>query len=528
MACSREFAGAGGVCPHDGNMLVPLPQDPYVGRRIADKYQVLSVLGTGGMGVVYLARHETMQTNVAIKMLRAQFAGDQTSVKRFTQEARAAGRLHHQNVITTYDHGFTPQGQPYIVMDCLQGKSLADEIKRLKGLPVDRVLHIFMQACDALDHAHKQGVIHRDLKPGNIMLINYEDDPDFVKVVDFGVAKIMPMNDQGVESQTLTQAGEVCGSPVYMSPEQCVGQPLDRRADIYSMGIVLFEALTGRLPLIGKNMVETMHKHLNEAPPTFQQVRPDLYIPERVEAVVRKALSKRPEDRQQTMAALRQELNFCVPRPGQNPNLRTIAAAPPEFGTEKKASWVVPAIGAAVGTIIIGGAAAFFLMQKPQTPAAVPSNTIPTPAALTGVPVSNPGTPAAVPVVTPATSTTPATNTAVIPAGTVPGTSSPATSATTSAATTTVKVSQPPVSLPPNSAATSASTKTASVVTPVVTPPKPPAVKKVRIIKKAPPKVAKAPRSTVAASSGSSRPASSSAVEKRFSNLADLLTRRKK
>lgn len=395
-------------------------------------------------------------------------------------------------------------------MDCLQGTSLADEIKRLKGLPVDRVLHIFMQACDALDHAHKQGVIHRDLKPGNIMLINYEDDPDFVKVVDFGVAKIMPMNDQGIESQTLTQAGEVCGSPVYMSPEQCVGQPLDRRADIYSMGIVLFEALTGRLPLIGKNMVETMHKHLNEAPPTFQQVRPDLYIPERVEAVVRKALSKRPEDRQQTMAALRQELNFCVPRPGQNPNLRTIAAAPPEYGTEKKASWVVPAIAAAVGTIVIGGAAAFFLMQKPQTPSTVPSNTVATPAAVSGTPAMNQGTPSAIPV-NPATTTAPVTNTAATPAGTVPVRVTP------TAATSPISQPTTPVtSIPATNTA-----KTASAVTPVVTPPKPPVVKKVRVVKKSPPKVAKAPRPAAPASSGS-------AVEKRFNSLADMLTRRKK
>lgn len=498
MACSREFAGAGGVCPHDGNMLVPLPQDPYVGRRIADKYQVLSVLGTGGMGVVYLARHETMQTNVAIKMLRAQFAGDQTSVKRFTQEARAAGRLHHQNVITTYDHGFTPQGQPYIVMDCLQGISLADEIKRLKGLPVDRVLHIFMQACDALDHAHKQGVIHRDLKPGNIMLINYEDDPDFVKVVDFGVAKIMPMNDQNVESQTLTQAGEVCGSPVYMSPEQCVGQPLDRRADIYSMGIVLFEALTGKLPLIGKNMVETMHKHLNEAPPSFQQVRPDLYIPERVEAVVRKALSKKPEERQQTMALLRQELNFCVPRPGQNPNLRTIAATPEFHSTEKKASWVVPAIGAAVGTIVIGGAAAFFFMQKPQTPV----NATP--------PVSVVTTPSAVQPAT--TVPTPATGTS--PAATNPVSSAPAGTAVTNTApvnvTPTGTAPVIPTTTPPVVPATN-TTKTATASIPAVAtppkPPKPPAVKKVVKVarKTSPPKVAKVsrPKATEGAPSSS-------------------------
>lgn len=387
MACSREFAGSGGVCPHDGNMLVPLPQDPYVGRRIADKYHVISVLGTGGMGVVYLARHETMQCNVAIKMLRAQFVGDQTSVKRFTQEAIAARRLQHPNVITTYDHGFTQQGQPYIVMDCLQGKSLADEIKRTKGLPVERVLHIFMQACDALDHAHKQGVIHRDLKPGNIMLINYEDDPDFVKVVDFGVAKIMPLNDQ--ESQTLTQAGEVCGSPVYMSPEQCVGQSLDRRADIYSMGVVLYEALTGKLPLIGKNMVETMHKHLNEKPPSFQEVRPDLYIPEKVEAVVMKALSKAPDMRQQSMAMLRQELNFCVPRPGQNQSLRSFSSSTSEFQIEKKTNWLVPALSAAAATIVAGGAAFYFMSQKPA-PSNLPPQAVTTPVQTTTPASQNP------------------------------------------------------------------------------------------------------------------------------------------
>lgn len=373
MACSREFAGSSGTCPHDGNLLVPLPQDPYVGRRISEKYQVLSVLGTGGMGVVYLARHETMQCNVAIKMLRAQFAGDQISVKRFTQEAIAARRLTHPNVITTYDHGFTPQGQPYIVMDCLQGVSLAEEIKKLKQISVERVLHIFDQACDALDHAHKQGVIHRDLKPGNLMLINYNGDPDFVKVVDFGVAKVLPMNDEN--AQTLTQTGEVCGSPVYMSPEQCLGQGLDRRADIYSMGIVIYEALVGKVPLMGKSMVETMSKHINELPPPFKTVRPDLYIPERLEQVVMRALAKKPEQRQQSMAMLRQELMMALPKPGQNANLRSVATnvgLPPEVEAKPMPPWVVPAVSAAVASITFTAGVLFFMRpQVSQTPSAV-------------------------------------------------------------------------------------------------------------------------------------------------------------
>lgn len=404
MACSREFSGGGNICPHDGNMLVALPQDPYVGRRIADKYHVLSVLGTGGMGVVYLARHETMQCNVAIKMLRAQFVSDTSSVRRFNHEAIAAGRLTHPNIINTSDFGFTPQGQPYIVMEVLEGKSLADEIKRLKQMSVDRVIHIFSQACDAIEHAHKQGIIHRDLKPGNIMLINFNDDPDFVKVVDFGVAKFLP-GKNSVDMQTLTQAGEVCGSPVYMSPEQCLGQDLDRRADVYSMGVVIYESLTGKLPLLGKNMVETMSKHINETPPAFKDVRPDLYIPDRVEQAVMRALSKNPDGRQPNMAMLKQDLTFAVPHPGQKSSLRNIASVTSTISDPEpieKASWVVPAIAAGVTALVVAGASIFYFGQK-QAGTAVQGTAVPVVRTAAGI------------------------NTAVTPASLAPATVSPAT-----------------------------------------------------------------------------------------------------
>lgn len=321
LECNRQFTGIVAACPHDNSMLVPIAQDPLIGTRLAGKYDIVSVLGTGGMGVVYKGRQDVMDRVVAIKMLQAHHLNDSMSVKRFQQESKATCRLNHPHIITVYDFGISPTGQPYIVMDYLEGKPLSDIIKDEGHVGVDRALKIVRQACDALGHAHKQGVIHRDLKPSNIVLIDREGDKDYVKVVDFGVAKLM---EEGTEGQKLTQMGEVCGSPVYMSPEQCQGLPLDKRSDIYSMGIVLYETLTNRLPILGKTMVETMSKHINDSPPTFQEARPDLYIPERVEQVILRALAKAPEDRQQSMEQLATELEMAVPKPGRSQVLRTV------------------------------------------------------------------------------------------------------------------------------------------------------------------------------------------------------------
>ncbi len=322
LSCSREFTGVVSSCPHDGTVLIPLAQDPLIGTKLADRYQILALVGQGGMGNVYRARHELMERDVAIKMLKAEHISDSASVKRFQQEARAACRLKHPNVITLFDFGVSPSGQPYLVMDYLTGISLSDVIKKDGHVGVDRSIRIFIQACRALEQAHRAGVIHRDLKPGNIMLIETDEEKDFVKVVDFGVAKLIGGGDDA-ESQRLTQTGEVCGSPVYMSPEQCMGQRLGPPSDIYAMGVVLYEALTGRLPLLGKTMVDTMSKHISEMPPSFSDVRPDLYIPERLEAVVFKALKKNPEERHQSMAELERELELAIPKPQKSQAMRT-------------------------------------------------------------------------------------------------------------------------------------------------------------------------------------------------------------
>jgi len=322
LECHRQFTGIVAACTHDGSMLVPVAQDPLLGTKLAGKYDIIRVLGTGGMGVVYEGRQDVMDRRVAIKMLQAHHLNDSMSVKRFQQESKATCRLNHPHIITVFDFGISPTGQPYIVMDYLEGRPLSDIIREDGQVKVDRAVNIFHQACEALAHAHNQGVIHRDLKPSNIVLITYEGDKDYVKVVDFGVAKIM--EEGGAEGQKLTQMGEVCGSPVYMSPEQCQGLPLDKRSDVYSMGIVMYETLTNRLPILGKTMVETMSKHIKEPPPPFSEVRPDLYIPERVEQVILRALAKTPEARQQSMEQLATELEMAIPKPGRSVTLRTV------------------------------------------------------------------------------------------------------------------------------------------------------------------------------------------------------------
>jgi serine/threonine-protein kinase len=194
-------------------------------------------------------------------------------------------------------------------MDYLTGESLADILRRENHIGVDRCFKTFTCVTDALEHAHHMGVLHRDLKSSNIMLVNTESQKDVVKVVDFGIAKILPQS--GKQAQNLTATGEIFGSPIYMSPEQCQGLPLDTRSDIYSTGVMMYEALTGEPPLMGENIVDTMQMHVTTMPVQFAQIRPDLYIPANLEAIVFKALDKRPENRFQSMAEFKEALEYA-------------------------------------------------------------------------------------------------------------------------------------------------------------------------------------------------------------------------
>ncbi|MCC6977374.1 MAG: serine/threonine protein kinase [Candidatus Melainabacteria bacterium] len=408
--CNRQFTGLYTACPHDGALLRPIIQDPLIGTVLAGHYEILEVLGQGGMGVVYRGKHSLMERIVAIKMLLSQLISDTNSVKRFQQESKAAARLKHPHIIDVYDFGISPAGQPYIVMEFLEGTPLSDLIKKEGQIGVERSIKLISQACDALDHAHKQGVVHRDLKPSNIVLTQYDEEKDYVKVVDFGVAKLIEAGNNN-EGQRLTQAGEVCGSPVYMSPEQCMGQDLDARSDIYSMGIVLYETLTGKLPILGKTMVDTMSKHISEPPVPFNEARPDLYIPERLEWVVLKAMAKDPAQRHQTMEEFKLDLDLAIPRPGRSTVLRTQEQKSPVdsvLGFVKEVpiwTWAAAvALMVAAGGIIIHAVTDNKASTAPAVQTAAPPQAHPAPSKQP--PASAATTPSA--TTTPSAATTPA------------------------------------------------------------------------------------------------------------------------
>lgn len=340
--CGQSFGGGLSACPRDGTILSPVRPDPLIGSSFAERYEIISVIGSGGMGTVYLGKHVLMKRLVAIKVLHPYLVSKPRSLQRFQQEAQAASHLNHPNIVGIHDFGITPEGQHYLIMDYLPGTSLADEIGTHGYLTVERAVPIFLQVCEGMEHAHHKGVLHRDLKPGNILLLNDDCHKDAVQIVDFGIAKLLP--ESGEEGQYLTQTGEVFGSPLYMSPEQCLANELDHRSDIYTFGCVMYETLTGKPPIVGANSLHTMHMHINEAPPPMNATNPHAVVPQELESIVLKALSKDRNLRYPSMAAvgdaLRQFAGRAEAAPAQleavpapvasdsNSSLKAVEAAP--------------------------------------------------------------------------------------------------------------------------------------------------------------------------------------------------------
>lgn len=289
----------------------PSDADPFLeaARAASERLEIVEQIGKGGMAVVYKAKHLVMNKPVAVKLLLPHLTSDPTSLKRFQQEAQATATLSHANIVHIHDCGLT-NGQAFIIMDFVDGKSL-DQVIREAPLTPERAIEIFVQICEALNHAHERGIIHRDLKPSNVMLTADKRGFDVVKVVDFGIAKLLT-NDDGMTMNNLTQTGDVFGSPLYMSPEQCSGKKLDNRSDIYSLGCLMYEALTGHAPIIGKNFLDTMQKHLTDLPAPFPPEIAKNPLAKKLQVIIFTCLAKEPSARYATMKEISQDLRSAL------------------------------------------------------------------------------------------------------------------------------------------------------------------------------------------------------------------------
>lgn len=312
LRCNLHYNEQQQICPNDSAELVSVGDDALIGTIIGERYKILCVVGRGAMGIVYKGIQISSGREMAIKVLQNVHETSAESVKRFRREAQTVSTLKHPNIVTLFDYGLMETEQPYIVTEFLHGLNLGQVLRETGPIPVETCLPIIKQVCDAVAEAHRMRIIHRDLKPDNIILQGKDASHYLVKVVDFGVAKLV---GDDASTGNLTMEGKVCGSPAYMSPEQCRGAEFDYRCDIYSLGIVIFEMLTGKRPFLADDLMALMFMHVNETPPRMGQLEPDIGFPEPLEKIVAKSLSKNPIARQQSVEELWQEISAaCTTR----------------------------------------------------------------------------------------------------------------------------------------------------------------------------------------------------------------------
>ncbi|MBM4386372.1 MAG: serine/threonine protein kinase [Deltaproteobacteria bacterium] len=317
-ACGERFFGNERICPADGCKLITAPvTEDLSGVTLNGKYKIARKLGEGGFGTVYEGFHLGLNKEVAVKVLNPELRGNELVVKRFLNEVQAITRLSHPHTVATHDLDQTDDGLLFLVMEKVEGKTLArmmaEEGEKSAALPWQRVVGIIAQVCESLEEAHEKGVIHRDLKPENIIVADRFGVKDYVKVLDFGIAKIVsdkPFN-------TLTEKGKLVGSPPYMSPEHCKGEELDGRSDLYSLGIMMYQMLTGRLPFRAKTPEHMLISHTTEDPIPIPEVAPDLKIPVELEKIVMRLLKKNRDERYRTAGDLKAALLYALETPEQ-------------------------------------------------------------------------------------------------------------------------------------------------------------------------------------------------------------------
>ena len=331
--CQRNYREEERFCPVDSMVLVEQTDMDRIGTTVGN-YELGAILGRGGMGTVYAGEHVYIGKKVAVKVLHKRFVRYEDAVKRFLREARAASAINHPNIVDVTDFGPMPDGGVFFVMEYLEGTSLEELIEKTGALPLHRALNVANQLALALAAAHDKGIVHRDLKPDNVMLIRMpgrrdlvksltgdfssndpkhyvvekEDEYDFVKIFDFGIAKVLTPDDLG---PTKTQSGAIFGTPEYMSPEAAKGEDVDNRSDIYSLGVILFDMITGRPPFEAEAAADVLSMHITSPPPSPRTAAPQLEITEAAEQLIMRTMAKDPKHRHQDMAEFRAELQSC-------------------------------------------------------------------------------------------------------------------------------------------------------------------------------------------------------------------------
>jgi serine/threonine protein kinase len=362
--CKREVAADAQFCSFCGaraGQSGSSPSDPWIGRTIAQKYLIHELIDRGGMGLVYKATDLALDRPVAVKMLDREMTADPTLVARFHREARAASRLNHPNSVTVIDFGQADDGTLFMALEFLPGRNLARVIANEFPVGTARVVKIGSQVLAALTEAHALGIVHCDIKPENVMLETRRDEKDAVKVLDFGIAKL-----RDIKGPRLTVKGLVCGTPGYSSPEQARGEELDPRSDLYSVGVLLYELLSGKLPFEASSPGALVAKMLVEPPVPLHVRRPDILVPADLEAVVMKALSPDRESRFTSADEFRQALLTCG-APGERTAPLARAQGTVTFDTPPAARTPTPPRTAATSRPASGRTAAVAAATRPTT-----------------------------------------------------------------------------------------------------------------------------------------------------------------
>ncbi len=312
--CGTRYDGGAAFCQKDGAILRPLVEerDPRIGQTLLDQFRIEEKIGTGGMGAVYRAHQSTIHRDVAIKILHPDLANNADAVRRFQREARISTALDHPNVVRVFLFGQLPDGSLYLVMELLRGRPLSDLLRIEPRLPLARAVHILSQVCDGVGEAHEQGIVHRDVKPENVMLVTKGRDPDFVKVLDFGIARLTRAEEQ----TQATQAGLVFGTARYISPEGAAGEPTDARSDVYSLGVLAYQLLCSETPFDAAAPVTLLMKHIHEPPPALRSRPGGRDVPEEIASVVMRALAKNPDGRFHDANELGEVLRAAAQRAG--------------------------------------------------------------------------------------------------------------------------------------------------------------------------------------------------------------------